>query len=61
MNSADGSPQPIVGVGTRLLIRVMEVGDIDAVLAIERVSSPDPWTPGILHDELHGAGELICE
>ena len=56
MTSADGSPQPNVGVGKGLLIRSMEVGDIDAVLAIERVSSPDPWTPGILHDELHGTG-----
>ncbi len=37
------------------VIRPMEVDDIDAVLGIERQSSPDPWTPGILHDELHGS------
>lgn len=44
--SASGSRVPV--------IRPMTPADLDAVLAIERQSSPDPWTPGILHDELHG-------
>lgn len=38
------------------IIRLMTSEDIDAVLGIERQSSPDPWTAGILHDELHGEG-----
>jgi [ribosomal protein S18]-alanine N-acetyltransferase len=37
-------------------IRPMTANDIDAVLAIERAVSPDPWTAGILADELHGPG-----
>lgn len=37
-----------------IVIRPMTDDDADAVLAIERQSSPDPWTPGIINDELHG-------
>ena len=32
--------------------------DVDAVLAIEQASSPDPWTQGVLKDELHGPGRF---
>ncbi len=37
--------------------------DIEGVLTIERASSPDPWTAGIMHDELHGASRryLVAE
>ena len=38
------------------VVRPMTVGDVDAVLSIERQSSPDPWTAGILNDELQGEG-----
>ena len=43
-----------VDAAPRLIVRPMELEDVDAVLTIERQSSPDPWTPGILHDELQG-------
>lgn len=44
-------------------IRPMTDADLDAVLAIERASSPVPWTPGILRDEMHGTGRsyLVAE
>lgn len=32
----------------------MTVDDIEPVLAIEVLSSPDPWSIGIVTDELHG-------
>ena len=38
-----------------VLVRPMLDEDIERVLTIERASSPDPWTEGIMHDELHGA------
>jgi [ribosomal protein S18]-alanine N-acetyltransferase len=34
------------------LIRDMEAGDLDAVMAIEIASAPHPWTAGIFADEL---------
>jgi [ribosomal protein S18]-alanine N-acetyltransferase len=37
-----------------VLIRPMGVGDIERVLTIEAQSSPDPWTIGIVIDELRG-------
>jgi [ribosomal protein S18]-alanine N-acetyltransferase len=35
-------------------LRPMTIDDIGAVLAIEAVSSPDPWTISIVNDELGG-------
>lgn len=45
------------------MIRPMVDDDIAAVLLIEQASSPDPWTAGIFHDELHGPdrGYLVAE
>lgn len=37
-------------------IRPMVDTDLEAVVAIERLSSPNPWTHGILRDELCGPG-----
>ena len=56
MSSVAGTPEGWSAFEAVPVIRVMELGDIDQVLAIERASSPDPWTPGILHDEMHGEG-----
>lgn len=56
MSSIAGSPEGRTRVGAVPIVRVMEFGDIDPVLAIERASSPNPWTTGILHDELRGPG-----
>lgn len=56
MSAVDRSPEPLTAVGVVPVIRLMELDDEGPVLAIERVSSPDPWTPGILHDELQGEG-----
>ncbi len=56
MNCVAGLPDGLSAVTPAPVIRVMEPSDIDPMLAIERVSSPDPWTPGILHDELRGEG-----
>ena len=46
-----------------VLVRPMLDEDIERVLTIERASSPDPWTEGIMRDELHGAGRcyLVAE
>ena len=46
-----------------ILVRPMLDADIERVLTIERASSPDPWTEGIMHDELHGASRcyLVAE
>jgi ribosomal-protein-alanine N-acetyltransferase len=52
----DGLPERVAAVGDVPVVRRMELGDVDPVVAIERISSPDPWTPGILHDELHAEG-----
>ena len=56
MIGVGGVPERVVADGEVPFIRLMELGDLDPVLAIERTSSPDPWTPGILHDELDGEG-----
>lgn len=56
MIGVDGVPERVAAVGEVPVVRTMESGDVDPVLAIERISSPDPWTRGILHDELHGEG-----
>jgi [ribosomal protein S18]-alanine N-acetyltransferase len=37
-----------------VVVRAMVADDIESVLAIESVSSPDPWTIGIVTDELNG-------
>lgn len=36
----------------RFLIRELAPGDIDAVMAIETVSFPSPWTAGMFRDEI---------
>ncbi len=56
MIGVDGMPEPMAALGDVPVVRLMELGDVDPVLAIERMSSPDPWTPGILHEELRGEG-----
>ena len=37
---------------TTLWMRPMDTGDVDGVLALERSIFPNPWTEGILRDEL---------
>jgi [ribosomal protein S18]-alanine N-acetyltransferase len=37
-----------------VVLRPMAAADIESVLAIEAASSPDPWTVGIVTDELNG-------
>lgn len=39
---------------TNLSLRPMTIDDIEAVLALEQVIFPHPWTEGILRDELAG-------
>lgn len=56
MSSFDATMEGSTAAGAVPIIRPMELDDIDPVLTIERVSSPDPWTPGILRDELRGGG-----
>ena len=56
MSSVDGTMEGSTTAEAVPVIRLMELDDVGPVLAIERVSSPDPWTPGILHDELRGEG-----
>lgn len=46
-----------------VVLRSMTEDDLGAVMTIERTSSPVPWTPGILLDELRGPGRsyLVAE
>ncbi len=41
-----------MGVGLMVEIRPFEVDDIPAVAALEAANQPQPWTEGILEDEL---------
>ena len=41
-----------MGVGLMVEIRPFEVDDIPAVVALEAANQPQPWTEGILKDEL---------